>query len=108
MLICQSSRSGRGRRPRGSAPCRGGEEDRRDAEEADVERPDPEVEQVASDRVPPRTRYINPKVEHRRQREVRGHWGPSLAVAGGARLVATARGARRAVRSFPRVGPRAS
>ena len=50
MLICQRFQVGPCDAPQTiSAVPSDGEEDRRDAEEADVERPDPEVEQVAAD-----------------------------------------------------------
>ncbi len=36
-----------------------------DAEEADVERSDPKVEEVAADQRPPRTRYLRSKTQQR-------------------------------------------
>jgi hypothetical protein len=75
MLICQRFHVGPCDAPqtRSSVPEHR-EEDGRHAEEADVERPDPEVEEVAADQRPAADAVFPFKAEHR-HREVSG-WSP--------------------------------
>ena len=98
MLICHRFQVGPSAAPQTiSAVPSSGEEDRRDPEEADVERPHPEVEQISADQRAAADAVFSFKAEHGHRRILRS---------GGTRSAASAQHSRR--RTGPGVlpGPR--